>query len=130
MISNLGLVQFQYISLMLFAGISLMLIVLAFVFFHKFAGNKIIRNANKQIAYMNMDDDGAETVEGISLIARRKYLVSNENKVKPQVYTLVATESTVICINHINRELKAGDTIELNDGDTICSLKDNVVLAA
>ena len=131
MISELSLVQFQYISLVIFSLLALALVVLCVVLYGRFAGNKIIKSANKQIAYMNMDDDNEDcTVEGISLLAKRKYFVSNDNKVKPQVYTLVTNESTVLCINHINRELSFGDTIELKDGDTICSLKENVVLAA
>ncbi|MBQ8749922.1 MAG: hypothetical protein IJZ29_05610 [Clostridia bacterium] len=131
MLSNLGLVQYQYISLAIFGAIAIALVVVCVVLLNKLFGNKIVRSANKQIAYMNMDDDSDEcTVEGISLLAKRKYLVSNDNKVKPQVYTLITTESTTICINHINKEFNKGDTIELNDGDTICSLDENVVLAA
>ncbi|MGN1227830.1 MAG: hypothetical protein ACI4TX_04210 [Christensenellales bacterium] len=128
---NLSLVQYQYISLAIFLAVAVALVVLCIVMFNKVVGNKIVRSANKQIAYMNMDDDSEDcTVEGISLLAKRKYLVSNDNKVKPQVYTLIAGESTTICVNHVNKEFNEGDTIELKDGDTICSLDANVVLVA
>lgn len=129
---NLNLVPFQVESLAILFAIATALIVICVVLFNKVSGKKLVRSANRQIAYMNMDDDSDEcTVEGISLLAKRKYLVSTANKVKPQVYTLISTDSTTtICINHINRELKKGETIELCDGDTICSLDENVVLAA
>ena len=131
MIGILSLVQYQYISLAVLSAIALALVIVCVVLVNRLFGNKIIRSANKQIAYMNMDDDSDEcTVEGISLIAKRKYIVSNDYKVKPQSYTLITSENTTICINHINKEFSTGDVIELKDGDTICSLDENVVLAA
>lgn len=78
-----------------------------------------------------MDDDADDCVtEGISLLAKRKYLVSSENKVKPQVYTLITTETTRICINNVNKQFSKGETITLSDGDTVCSLDENVLLVA
>lgn len=131
MIGNLSLVQYQYVSLLVFVACAVVLAVVCVALFNKLAGNKIVKNANKQIAYMNMDDDSDEcTVEGISLLAKRKYLVSSENKVKPQVYTLISAESARLCINHINKDIHKGETIELSDGDTICSLDENVLLVA
>lgn len=129
MLDYICLVAYQYTTLIVLSALALTLIIVCAVLSGKLFGNKIVRKANKQIAFMNLDEE-EETVEGISILAKRKYLVSSENKVKPQVYTLLITEPTVICVNHINREFKQGDTIELCNGDTICSLKDNVVLAA
>lgn len=95
----------------------------------KISLNKI--NQTVKIATsMNLDaETDSAQVEGVSLLAKRKYIVGNQNKVKPITYTLIDVQKAVILINDVKAILKNGDTIEFKEGDTVSSVDNNVMLS-
>ena len=91
---------------------------------------KSLLNASKLTECVNLDaEDESEKVEGVSLLAKRKYIVSEQNKIKPISYTLVEKENAVILVNNVKVTYKSGDVIEFKDGDTVSAIDQNVMLA-
>lgn len=79
---------------------------------------------------VNLDAEEDEMkVEGVSLLAKRKYIVSEQNKIKPISYTLVEKENAIILVNNVEVVYKNGDVIEFKDGDTVSAIDGNVMLS-
>ena len=113
--------------------ISLIVVACAIIFLCGFLKRKISQknlfNSNR-FSYVNLDaDDNSEKVEGVSMLAKRKYIVSEQNKIKPITYTLIEKENAVILVNDVKVTYKSGDVIEFKEGDTVSSVDDNIMLA-
>ena len=79
---------------------------------------------------INLDAEENEVkVEGVSLLAKRKYIVSEQNKIKPISYTLVEKDNAIILVNNVEVVYKSGDVIEFKDGDTVSAIDGNVMLS-
>ena len=115
------------------SAISLLVLACAIVFLCGFLRKKIAQKNlidSNRFNYVNLDaEDDSEKVEGVSMLAKRKYIVSEQNKIKPISYTLVEKENAVILVNDVKVTYKSGDVIEFKEGDTVSSIDDNIMLA-
>ena len=115
------------------SAISLLVLACAIVFLCGFLRKKIAQKNlidSNRFNYVNLDaEDDSEKVEGVSMLAKRKYIVSEQNKIKPITYTLVEKENAVILVNDVKVTYKSGDVIEFKEGDTVSSIDDNIMLA-
>lgn len=112
--------------------ISLIVVACAFIFLCGFLKKKINQKnlISDKLSYANLDaEDQSEKVEGVSMLAKRKYIVSEQNKIKPITYTLIEKENAVILINDVKVTYKSGDVIEFKEGDTVSSIDENIMLA-
>lgn len=108
---------------------TLLVVGIALLIKHKSSQNKILKSC-KVSNNVNLDaEDDSVKVEGVSMLAKRKYIVSEQNKIKPITYTLVDKENVVILVNDIKVVYKNGDAIEFKDGDTVCAVNENLMLS-
>ena len=114
-------------------SISLIVVACGILFLCGFLRKKIAQKNlidSTRFSYVNLDvEDDGEKVEGVSLLAKRKYIVSEQNKIKPISYTLVEKENAVILVNDTKVEYKSGDVIEFKEGDTVSAIDENILLA-
>lgn len=120
-------------TVQIIGAISLLVVACALVFLCGFLRKKIAQKNlidSNRFNYVNLDaEDSSEKVEGVSMLAKRKYIVSEQNKIKPISYTLVEKENAVIMVNDVQVTYKSGDVIEFKEGDTVSSVNDNIMLA-
>jgi len=113
--------------------IVLLAVAAGIIFLCGFLKNRIANKneLSQEIVYsINMDsEDNSVKAEGVSLLAKRKYIVSEQNKIKPIPYTLIDAKNAVIAINDVKVIFKSGDVIEFKDGDTVSAIDENVILA-
>lgn len=99
-------------------------------FLKKQISQKNILNSAQFVESVNLDaEEDDMKVEGVSLLAKRKYIVSEQNKIKPISYTLIEKENAVILVNNVEVVYKSGDVIEFKDGDTVSAVDGNVMLS-
>ena len=113
--------------------ISLLVLACAIVFLCGFLRRKIAQKNlidSNRFNCVNLEaEDQSEKVEGVSMLAKRKYIVSEQNKIKPISYTLIEKENAVILVNDVKITYKSGDVIEFKEGDTVSAIDDNIMLA-
>ena len=128
MISYICMSTAQIVGFLILVVIACGIIFLCGVLKKKIDQKNIMQTVKVSSVNLDAEEDSAK-VEGVSLLAKRKYIVSEQNKIKPMMYTLVDADNTIIVINNIETVYNAGDCIEFKDGDTVSAKDETVMLS-